>query len=381
MKVVVDATVMAREKKTGIDYYTRNLITAAAEQMEQDDFALCYLATHKTDLGVQANNIHTKRYLPLHERFYSGLLHYANIVPYNLLARISGDVYIFPNFSRPPMLGKPKSITFIYDLSFTRIDALNTPRHKKFLEKEVRGAVRRSTHIVVCSESTKRDLVDLYGAAEEKVSVIYPAADQAVYKPQTKEEQLRVQAKYRLPAKYILYLGTIEPRKNIALLMRAYAALPKKLKSEYSLVLAGGKGWMDEEIENTYEELRKDNSIIRTGYIDDHDKPGLYSGSSLFVFPALYEGFGMPVLEAMACGVPAITSNTSSLPEVVGEGGIMVDPKDKDGLSDRMSDILTSSKRAEELIKHGNKQATMFSWKVSGEKLKKVIRAVHELDN
>jgi len=381
MKVIVDATVLARSRPTGVDYYTRNLIAAAAEQMTQDDFVLAYMAAQQADLGIPKKNVLAKRYLPLPERFYSGLLHYANIVPYNLLARISGDVYIFPNFSRPPMLGHFKTITFIYDLAFTRVDSLNTPRHKKFLEKEVRGAVRRSTHIVVCSQSTKQDLIALYGAAEEKVSVIYPAADQAIYKPQTKDEVLRVQVKYSLPTKYILYLGTIEPRKNIAALMRAFAALPGKLKSEYSLVLAGGKGWMDDEIEATFSTLSKENSIIRTGYIDDKDKPGIYSGASLFVFPALYEGFGMPVLEAMACGTPVITSNNSSLPEAVGDSGVLVDPVDVDAIRDAILGVLKNTARQRKMAKTGLERAKNFSWISGGKKLKSILEASMQKHN
>ncbi len=342
------------------------------------EFELAYMATGTRGLGIIGSNVEQKRFLPLPERFYSGLLHYMNVIPYNLLSRTQGDVYVFPNFSRPPMLGSAKSITFIYDLSFARIDALNTPRHKKFLDKEVKGAIRRSSRIVVCSESTKNDLVALYGAEEESVSVIYPAADESVFRPQQKAEITRVRDKYKLPAKYILYLGTIEPRKNVAALMRAYAVLPAKVKSEYSLVLAGGKGWMDEEIEGTFDALSKENSIIRTGYVEDKDKPGLYGGASLFVFPALYEGFGMPVLEAMACGVPVITSNTSSLPEVVGREGATVDPGDEASLTDQMASLLTNSKLAETSRQHGIKQAARFNWADSGMKLAEVIQDVQK---
>lgn len=380
MKIVVDATVLARPEPTGIDYYTRSVIQATSTKMLKDNIELAYLATMKRDLGVAGSNIKIKRYLPFPERFYSGLLHYLNIIPFDVLSRTRGDVYIFPNFSRPHLLGRAKSITFIYDLAFARLDAINTTRHKKFLDKEIKGAIKRSSRIVVCSESTKNDLVDIYGVNRDRVDVVYPAVDHSTYKPQSEGVVSRVINRYKIVKKYILYLGTIEPRKNITALMRAYAELPGEIKSEYSLVLAGGKGWMDEEIEAVFDALSRENSIIRTGYVEDKDKPGLYSGASLFVFPSLYEGFGMPVLEAMACGVPIITSDISSLPEVVGKDGVMVDPVDESGMRDQMAKILKNPKLAESLRQYGLKQAARFSWDSSGKKLAEIIRSVQEIE-
>jgi glycosyltransferase involved in cell wall biosynthesis len=333
------------------------------------------MATRKANLGIRKKNVLARRYLPLPERFYSGLLHYANIAPYNLLSRTAGDVYIFPNFSRPPMLGRARTVTFIYDLAFARVDSINTERHKKFLDREVRNSVKKSSRIIVCSQNTKNDLVELYNADPESVSVIYPAADVSSYFERSKQEVIAIRKKYNLPDDYILYLGTLEPRKNLASLMEAYDKMPSAIKAEYPLVLVGGQGWLDEEIESTYKRLRGRNTIIRTEYVPEEDKPMLYTGAKLFVYPALYEGFGMPALEAMACGTPVITSNNSSLPEVVGDSGVLVDPSSVDAISNAMLGVLKDSARQRRMANAGLVRAKNFSWASGGKKLKSLLEA------
>jgi glycosyltransferase involved in cell wall biosynthesis len=178
-----------------------------------------------------------------------------------------------------------------------------------------------------------------------------------------------------LPDHYFLYIGTLEPRKNIQSIIRAYKANEGRFKG-VKLVIAGRKGWMYEEIFKLVREFRLQNDIYFPGYIEDGDVPLLYRGAEAFVFPSLYEGFGMPPLEAMACGVPVITSNTSSLPEVVGDAGLRINPKDIEQLSYAMVKILEDSELRVNCVKKGLERAQNFTWENSA---KKVIDIYHEL--
>jgi glycosyltransferase involved in cell wall biosynthesis len=201
--------------------------------------------------------------------------------------------------------------------------------------------------------------------------------DHEEYYPKNTKEISIIKNKYNIKGEYILYTGTLEPRKNIVGILESYSMLLDEFKNEYSLVLAGGKGWLDDEIENKLNEL-KDLNIVRTGYVEDDDLPALYSGATLFIYPSFYEGFGMPPLEAMACGTPVITSNNSSLPEVVGNAGIMVDAKDTRSLTKNIEKVLKSKKLQSEMSKKGLKQAKNFSWEKSAKKLLELIESTSQ---
>ena len=182
------------------------------------------------------------------------------------------------------------------------------------------------------------------------------------FKPLNQKEVAEVKQKYNLDFPFILFVGVLQPRKNIPTLIKAYYKL-KKEGIKDKLVITGGKGWQYKEIFETVERLNLQKEVIFTGHIPDDDLPKLYNAADLFAFPSLYEGFGIPPLEAMACGIPVITSNTGSLPEVVGDAGIMVDPYDIDGLAKAMYEVLNNEGLKEEMVKKGLERAKMFSWK------------------
>jgi alpha-1,3-rhamnosyl/mannosyltransferase len=161
---------------------------------------------------------------------------------------------------------------------------------------------------------------------------------------------------------YILYLGTLEPRKNISALLEAYSFLPKKTQASFPLILAGGKGWLMDNLEDEIRRLDIASRTVLTGYVPRKDLPALYSGAAVFVYPSLYEGFGLPPLEAMACGTPVITSNVSSFPEVVGDAGIMVDPYDVKRLRDEIERVLEDSSLRASLGSRGLARAKQFTW-------------------
>ncbi len=231
-----------------------------------------------------------------------------------------------------------------------------------------RKQAERATKIITVSESTKNDLINLYGIDPKKIRVIYSGIEQ---ESRIKNQESRIdeiKAKYRLPECFILYLGTLEPRKNLVGLIRAYELLRKKLMIHDSkfiipkLVIAGGKGWLYKEIFDTIEKSKYVKDIILTGFVEEDDKQYIYKFADLFVYPSFYEGFGFPPLEAMSHGVPVITSNVSSLPEAVGDSAIMIDPYDHDELARAMERILTEDKLRNILIRKGLERIKKFSW-------------------
>jgi glycosyltransferase involved in cell wall biosynthesis len=253
-----------------------------------------------------------------------------------------------------------KKVITIHDLTPTlfphTFSSMAVVSHKLLLPRTLKTADK----IITDSNSTKNDLINYFNIPEEKIRVILLAADEK-FKPLSNKEIKEAKQKYSLNFPFILYVGTLEPRKNIPSLIKAFYKLKKK-NLQYKLVIAGKRGWKYKEIFETIDKLNLQNDVVFTGYVSDEDLPALYNAADLFVYPSIYEGFGLPPLEAMACGTPAITSNTSSLPEVVGDAGIMVDPPDVDGLADAMYEVLTKEGLRANMIKKGLERAKTFSW-------------------
>jgi glycosyltransferase involved in cell wall biosynthesis len=313
------------------------------------------------------------RYLP--SKVYNLFSRKIAVPPADLLSAVKPDIAIFGNFVRSPLITGGKTITVIYDLSYIHFRQFADKKNAALLSKRVPVAAKKSDKIITISESSKKEIVKYYKVEPEKIAIISPAVDHGVFKPQEYKKITQIRNKYKINRSYILYTGTLEPRKNIVGILEAYALLPMSLCAEFQLVLAGGKGWLDHEIQSKLDDL-KDLEIVLTGYVPDKDLPALYSGASVFVYPSFYEGFGMPPLEAMACGVPVITSNNSSLPEVVGTAGITIDAKDTKSLAENMQRVLTDEKLANKMKKDGLIQAKKFSWAESAVKMKMVIDAV-----
>jgi len=292
--------------------------------------------------------------------------------PVDVLTFTRPDIILFTNFVRSKPISGAKTITIIYDMSFADFGQFSNKKNNELLIKQVPKTVAKSDKIITISENAKKEIIQHYQVDATKIEIIYPAVDTQVFKPQPKNQVDKVMKKYKIVQDYILYTGTLEPRKNIIGILDGYAGLSIELRSKYTLVLAGGKGWLDDEIEKKLEQLNGLN-ILRTGYVDDADLPVLFSGATLFVYPSFYEGFGMPPLEAMCCGVPVITANNSSLPEVVGDAAIMIDAKDTKCLTKNIEKVLQDKKLQQSMIQKGYKRAKLFSWQKSAQKLHNLI--------
>jgi len=277
----------------------------------------------------------------------------------------------------------------VHDLIFLLFPEYHLPLNRWFLNRFMPLFIRRADAIIAISQCTKDDLIRHYGVPSEKVTVIYEGVDSRFH-PVTDPDVLgRVRARYGLPEHYILYVGTIEPRKNLTALLEAFVALRKQASNRqpatsnqrleagsWKLVIAGKRGWLYEGFFRRLRELGLEGEVILLGFVPDEDLPALYSAAELFVFPSLYEGFGLPVLEAMACGTPVIASNASSLPEVVGEAGILIDPHDVGGLVKAMGRVLMDGGKRREMREKGLQQAARFSWERTAAMTLGVYRSV-----
>jgi glycosyltransferase involved in cell wall biosynthesis len=270
------------------------------------------------------------------------------------------DVFHAPANVLPARLPCPSVVT-VHDLAFMRYPQFFRPARRLYQRRLTARSVARATHVVAVSESTKRDLIELMRVPEERLHVIYPgiAADfQPVGDPKILAS---FRAKHGLPERYLLYLGTLEPRKNLLTLVEAYARLHGQMADAPPLLLAGAKGWYYEPLFSRVRALGLERFVVFPGYVARDEQPLWYAGAELFVFPSLYEGFGLPVVEALACGTPTITSNVSSLPEVAGDVAWQVDPRSAEALARLMREVLADGAARDRMARAGPAWARQFS--------------------
>lgn len=272
------------------------------------------------------------------------------------------DLLFAPTGYLPIVFSLIPTVVTIHDLAlFVTKDA--KPALKTYIAETLlmRVAVSKSKAIIAVSESTKKDLVKLFAVNPQKITVTPLGYASAIYTPKSQNDQAVLDS-YALKPGYLLFLGTLEPRKNIVGILQAYSKLSSELRDKHKLVIGGKKGWFYEEIFATVTELGLEQNVQFLGRVPDEHLPALYRRAHLFLFPSFYEGFGLPPLEALASGTPVISSNNSSLPEVVGEAGILVDPYDIAALTESMSTLLTDKKTYQQLKELAPKQAAKFSW-------------------
>lgn len=294
--------------------------------------------------------------------------------PHRLFFRTKADVTQFFNYTVPPGV-RGKRVTFVYDMSYKSCPQIVNKKTKRWLKLCMKKSCRHTEHIITISEFSKKEILKYLNVRKEQVTVIPCAVDHAAYHPHYTEEQIQsVLEKYGIAREYVLYLGTIEPRKNLERLIGAYGRLCERmgLQAAPQLVLAGKRGWMCDGIYEKARALEAQDKILFTGYVAQEDSPVLMCGAKVFLFPSLYEGFGMPPLEAMACGTPVVASNTTSLPEVVGDAGILADPESEADICRAMERLLTDSAQRERLGRLGLARASEYTWERSAKLLLQV---------
>ncbi|MFQ6100789.1 MAG: glycosyltransferase family 4 protein [Anaerolineae bacterium] len=259
-----------------------------------------------------------------------------------------------------PLRGIPTVLT-VHDLIFRHLPAHHKPLNRWYLNAGLPFYCRRATHIIAISECTRRDLIAAYDVPPEKVTVIYEAADSR-FRPQPPETVAAVQARYGLPERYLLFVGTIEPRKNLARLLGSFEAVHAEGLTD-GLVIVGRRGWLYGDFFARLERSPVRDAVIFPGYVPDEHLPALYAGAQALALPSLYEGFGLPVLEAMACGTPVACSDTSSLPEVAGDAALLFNPNEVESITAALRRLLRDADLRTDLRRRGFEQAARFSWK------------------
>jgi len=265
-----------------------------------------------------------------------------------------------PNYLLLPFEGK--SITTIHDLSFIRYPETHPKERVAILEKELPKSINQASAIITDSDYIKREVHEILNIPNDKIHVV-PLGVSKDYRPYAKKDYLPILKKYNLDnINYILSVATLEPRKNLNSLIDAYLLLPKPIRKQYKLVIAGARGWLSKDLFARIEMLMNRGEIISLGYIDSNDLPYIYSGSQGFALPSLYEGFGLPILEAMAAGTPVLTSTSSSLPEVAAGAAILTNANDIEDISNGLLQLVEDKNLQKEAIQKGLARAREYTW-------------------
>ena len=292
-------------------------------------------------------------------------------IPYGFFFPGPADLTVFFNYVVPPKI-EGRVITTVCDMTYLRCPETMNRRNLKRIREGIGYSVNRSSRVLTISEFSKREIVELLGVPEEKIRVV-PSA------PNISEELTafeNMKAKYRIEGPYILYVGNVEPRKNLVRLLDAFARLKARAGVPHRLVLAGGRGWNNEDFDRALAASPCRDDIVLTGYVSSGEKNALYRFADAFVFPSLYEGFGIPPLEAMHWGCPVVAADAASLPEVVGDAAALVDPLDAQSIAEGLRRVLEDREYADRLREAGRRQATKYTWNDSARRLTAVCAEV-----
>lgn len=379
MQIALDSHVCCLGAKTGVGWYASHLMQKLLRidvknsyELHLFDFCHRNQRKHKLEklLGFfPPTQARVNPWLPY--GVYMRLPFLFEKISYNSIMHSKADIYHFFNFIIPKKI-RGKTITTVYDMVYKLYPETMSNVNRRIHARELARSCQHADLILTISQNSQRQIAEFMHVPEEKIHIAYPAVDRSQFYPEQNRQYL--QEKYQIQQDYFLYLGTLEPRKNIPRLVQAFHVVSQKQK-DVILVLAGQKGWQYEEIFKTIQYLKLENKVRFLGYVPDEDKRVLYSGARAFLFPSLYEGFGMPPLEAMACGTPVVVSNTSSLPEVVGAAGLYVNPLDVENMAEAMVRITENDTLRENNIRAGLLQAQKFSW----ENAAKVVLKMYEI--
>ncbi len=352
MRIGIDARLL-NYQSGGISQYTRQLINALARIDRDNEYRLLQMRRHQEEISPALNFLRAPCWTPAHHR----LERLALSVEASLLGL---DVLHSTDFI-PPAGGYRRGIITVHDLNFLHFPELLTSDSRRYYVDQIKWAVGRADRIIAVSEATRRDLLERLPVPEKKVVVIYEAAA-AEFRPLPADQVAAAIARFQLAPGYLLFVGTFEPRKNLPTLLEAYARLRGRVDDLPPLVFAGRKGWLFQEIFTTVARLDLARAVRFVERPRPEDLPALYCGASLLAMPSRYEGFGLPVLEAMQCGTPVVASNRAALPEVLGDAGVLVDPQDPAGIAGALERVLSDFALRADLRARGLARAARFSW-------------------
>jgi glycosyltransferase involved in cell wall biosynthesis len=374
MHVAVNAHLLAHTRsfrRAGVSFYIEQLLNHLAQFDQQNRFTIYTTrGLGAAELGLPANFVVRPSRLPtINPRLR---IPWEQVLAPLLLSRTRAGLF-HGTLNVVPLLSPVPTVVTVHDLAFIRFPQTFRAYNRTYLDFATRTSVKRAAAILAVSEHTRRELVGLLGVDPARV-VVTPNAARAHFRPPDPAALQRFRVRKGLPERFILYVGTVEPRKNLVSLLEAYARLPAEL--QLPLLIGGGKGWLYQPLFERLAQLGLGDRVQPVGYLDEAELPLWYAAATLFAFPSIYEGFGMPPLEAMACGTPVLTSNGASLPEVVGDAGLMVPPLDIDAMAAALTRLLRDADLRSELRERGLRRARQFSWHASAERTHAVYSRV-----
>ena len=371
------------ETKTGLGSYAQSLVAAMARVDKTNEYLLypfvwdCFPPNYEAAFCPQQANFKiARRRVP--KRVIQRLWEKASAADKGEIMGGEPDVYFSP-FHSVPQRNYQRLVCVYHDISFRVHPEFSTQENIDHCEVSFARAVSNADHMVTVSHFSKKEMVEKMGVPADWISVTHEAADPMFQRIHGCQLPGRIRKDIGEPDQTILYVGSVEPRKNLATLIRAYDALVSRGKSKPVLIIAGGSGWKNSDV---YEEIDRrglKDSVYFTGFVTDQELVQLYNASTIFVFPTIYEGFGLPVIEAMSCGTPVVTSRVSSIPEVGGDAVSYIDdPFDDENLCKHMEEILSSPERQEDLAARGLTRAGTFTWERTASETLAILEQVHQ---
>ncbi len=380
LNISFDVLPLISDNMSGIGYCQAGLVGEMVKSHPEDRYLYEYFSRKDHEVKRERLKAYMHENCDINESHFSGFLYRTIMnmipVPYSLFFGKKSELTHFFNYIIPPFVHGKKVVT-IHDMVVKAYPETVRFRTKHLLNTGMKKSMKRADVIITDSEFSKSEIEKYFPQYSHKVQVVYCGVNSDKFYPvEDKSVIEKVKKSLDIEGEYFLYLGTIEPRKNLERLIEAYSLLLKKDENVPRLVMAGGKGWLNSNIYQKVVELKLEKYVQFTKYIPDEDLCPLINGATAFVFPSIYEGFGMPPLEAMSCGVPVVCSKEASLPEVVGDCAVMIDAYDTQSIADGMYKIYSDKALADDLRVRGLQRAKEFTWHRFSEKLHEIYEAV-----
>jgi glycosyltransferase involved in cell wall biosynthesis len=377
MKIAIDIRTVL-PTRSGVGNYVLHLVENLL--LEDRESAYFFLSRPENLFCLNSSHPRVRSLLTIfsHENHPFGDLWEHFILPLRLKKKAI-DVFHGPASLIPFRKVGFRVVVTIHDLVAFLFPHTIPIKYGAYMRYILKHAVRQADKIISVSYHTRDDLIRILDVPPEKIVVIHEAPT-PLFRPIEKEEaQAQLRDRYGLTKKYLYHLGNIEPRKNLIVLLQAFAQVCREIKEDYALVLSGQPGWLTQSLQRFLQDYPQKDRILFTGYVPRSDLPLFMNGAELFVFPSLYEGFGLPVLEAMSCGTPVISSNCSSIPEIVEDAGLLIDPSDPRDLAEHIIYLLKNPEERERLSERGLQQAALFTWRETARKTLDVYRSIGQL--
>lgn len=351
-------------QRSGVSNYVRNLYKELLNLNLDIDLFFNRIAKniHLDDLTLQIEQqptiINTRYpYKVIRRLLKPGILYN---YPFDWINKSSASIFHGTNFTHIPVSSK-KTVITIHDLAYMIYPETTSEKIYRHHTKWVPYSAKLASKIIAVSQHTKNDIIQLLGVPEDKIEVVYLAADQ-LYRPLSKNQVQAALNKYNLPSDYLLFVGTLEPRKNLMGLLKAFHHLIMNYRCDHKLVIVGAKGWKYSPLFDFIQQNQLESKVIFTGFIEDEDLAAIYNGATLLTMPSIYEGFGIPILEAMNCGIPVIASDVSAIPEIVDKYGILLPPNEHELWAEKIYELINDESKIN-LYKHLSlERASHFSW-------------------